>query len=143
MENLQIRISRDSQLVRDALLIREEVFQKGQGVSKELDVDGKDGEADHLVAYFLERPIGCARIRYVDSKAKLERIGVLSDFRGRKIGQEIMASLVDYARAKNILEIYFDAQKHAQGFYEKTGFTARGEVFQEAGIPHIEMFMLF
>jgi hypothetical protein len=31
------------------------------------------------------------------------------------------------------------AQISAQGFYERLGFTPRGEVYAEVGIPHIEM----
>jgi predicted GNAT family N-acyltransferase len=31
------------------------------------------------------------------------------------------------------------AQCNAKGFYEKSGFVPRGDVFMEADIPHIEM----
>jgi predicted GNAT family N-acyltransferase len=31
------------------------------------------------------------------------------------------------------------AQLPVRGFYEKLGFTAYGDVYEEAGIPHISM----
>jgi predicted GNAT family N-acyltransferase len=31
------------------------------------------------------------------------------------------------------------AQVRARGFYEKMGFIAEGDVYQDAGIPHITM----
>ena len=31
----------------------------------------------------------------------------------------------------------------ATGFYRRLGFTARGDVFMDAGIPHVEMILRF
>ena len=35
--------------------------------------------------------------------------------------------------------IGLDAQTYAVAFYESLGFTASGEIFDDAGIPHIHM----
>jgi hypothetical protein len=37
-------------------------------------------------------------------------------------------------------EVMLHAQRSAEGFYDRLGFRPRGEPFEEAGIPHIEMF---
>ena len=36
-------------------------------------------------------------------------------------------------------EVRLHAQTSAQAFYARAGFTPVGSVFEEAGIPHIEM----
>ena len=36
-------------------------------------------------------------------------------------------------------EVYIESQKHAQGFYEKSGFYVVSGEFMEAGVPHVEM----
>lgn len=142
MDGLQIKIARgDPKLTEDAFYIREQVFQRGQGVRVDLDFDGQDAMADHLVAYYSKNPVGCARVRFLAGRAKLERIAVLADYQGKGIGKEIVLALIDHCKAFNPAEIYFDAQSHAEKFYRKLGFETRGQEFQEAGIPHIEMFM--
>jgi predicted GNAT family N-acyltransferase len=35
--------------------------------------------------------------------------------------------------------VLLHAQSSAVGFYTRAGFTPRGEPFEEAGIPHLEM----
>jgi predicted GNAT family N-acyltransferase len=37
------------------------------------------------------------------------------------------------------VEVFLHAQVQALPFYEKAGFRAEGEVFDEAGIPHRRM----
>jgi len=36
-------------------------------------------------------------------------------------------------------EVLLHAQRSAEGFYARLGFTPRGEPFDEVEIPHIEM----
>jgi predicted GNAT family N-acyltransferase len=46
---------------------------------------------------------------------------------------------MDAARRRGDKEIVLHAQRTAESFYKGLGFAARGEEFEEAGIPHIEM----
>ncbi len=141
MENLLIKIGSNETLMRDAMSVREQVFQIEQGIARGLDFDGKDFRASHLVAYSSGQAVGCARIRQIGEKVKLERIALLEAYRGSGFGKEIVIRLIDYSKILPVNEIYFDAQAYLKGFYEKLGFTTRGKIFQEANIPHIEMFM--
>jgi ElaA protein len=38
-----------------------------------------------------------------------------------------------------VTKVKLGAQTHALGFYERLGFTAIGDEFDDAGIPHREM----
>ena len=58
--------------------VRQAVFQAEQGVEPELDFDGKDETSEQIIAYIDGKPVGTARIRYLNDKiAKIERLAVL------------------------------------------------------------------
>ena len=120
--------------------IRQTVFQFEQNVDPELDFDGLDETATHLIACWQDQPIGTARIRYLsDELAKIERVAVISSYRGQGIGKALIEEAAAFIKRQNILEIKLNAQVHAKEFDQKLGFEQRGEVFEDAGIPHIEM----
>ncbi len=48
-------------------------------------------------------------------------------------------ALVDAARAGGDAEVQLHAQRSAEGFYRRAGFTVVGEPYEEAGIAHIAM----
>lgn len=72
---------------------------------------------------------------------RIGRMAVLSSLRGSGLGQQVLEALVQAARARGDTEVCLHAQTSAQGFYERLGFTPRGGVYAEVGIPHIEMFL--
>ena len=47
--------------------------------------------------------------------------------------------LIEQARHRGLAEVTLNAQVHAVPFYERHGFKAEGELFDEAGIPHRRM----
>lgn len=120
--------------------IRISVFQDEQGVDSTLEFDGKDDISQHLIAYLDEQAVGTARIRCLDEHTvKIERLAVLSVARGNGIGNKIMQKALLVIASQNISEVVVHAQAYIKGLYEKLGFIAVGEVFEEAGIPHVEM----
>ena len=145
MIEILIKIVKTDKELTDAKSVRTEVFQKEQGIAAEIDFDGKDNEADHIIAYFDKRPVGTMRIRYIidgGKVAKIERMAVLREFRGQNIGGRMMEYALDYLKEKGIEKAVLDAQEHAKKFYEKLGFKQEGEVFMEVGIPHVKMFKI-
>jgi predicted GNAT family N-acyltransferase len=120
--------------------IREEVFVKEQGVPADLEWDGKDPACLHVIAELTDAAkrdaVGTGRIM---PDGKIGRMAVLGKYRGKGIGGEILAALVEAARARGQHDVYLHAQSHALAFYQRFGFTADGEEFQEAGIPHRKM----
>jgi predicted GNAT family N-acyltransferase len=64
---------------------------------------------------------------------------VRSSMRGSGLGRALLGALVDAARQRGDHEVMLHAQASAVPFYVRAGFTARGEMFDEAGIPHVEM----
>ncbi|MBU2219345.1 GNAT family N-acetyltransferase, partial [Patescibacteria group bacterium] len=137
MESIKIKLVKIPQELIDAKDIRRQIFQKEQGISEELDFDGKDKKSHHVVVYYKDRPIGTTRIRYLEDNkvAKIERTSVLQEFRGKDIGKQIIEYALDFLNKKGIEKVILNAQEHAKGFYEKLGFKQEGEIFKEASIP--------
>lgn len=121
-------------------VIRHSVFQEEQGVSPELEFDGLDETAIHLLAYLDDYPVGTARIRYLNEQlAKIERLAVLSTARGLGIGKKLMQEAIEMAQQNQAKEVVVNAQEYIKGLYQQLGFKQVGEIFEEAGIPHIKM----
>src|SRR5699024_4299283 len=70
---------------KHVLDIRRSVFGKEQNVAINEKVDAFDESQTviHLLGKYGNTPVAASRIRFVDDYAKLERIAVLKDFRGK------------------------------------------------------------
>jgi predicted GNAT family N-acyltransferase len=117
--------------VRDAVFIRE------QGIPPGLEWDGLDEDCRHaLVLSSQGEAIGCGRML---PDGHIGRIAVLPKWRKQKVGTAIMEALLDYARTHDYPEVDVDAQTYAVPFYRRFAFAEEGDVFQDAGLPHIKM----
>ncbi len=116
--------------------IRFKVFVEEQNVNPELEVDGLDPLCLHALAYDGETPVGTGRLQ---NDGHIGRMAVLKSHRGHGIGSEILKSLIDAARSRNCKSVWLASQTQATAFYERFGFQATGDIFQDAGIDHIEM----
>ena len=119
------------------LAIRRIVFIEEQGVSVEEEVDGKDGEAIHLLAVDAEgAPIGTARML---ANGHIGRMAVLPKWRGRGVGSAMLKRLLATARRRQLPTPFLNAQVSAVNFYRRLGFETQGEEFMDAGIRHRRM----
>lgn len=116
--------------------IRRRVFIKEQGVPEELEWDDQDGAAQHVLARVSGRAVACGRLL---QNGQIGRMAVLPEWRKRGIGSAVLAELLDLARNAGFAEVFVHAQLSASAFYAQHGFVSEGEVFEEAGIPHVTM----
>jgi len=128
----------------DALEVRRTVFIEEQGVPESLEIDGKDDESAHVVAYRDREestvPVGAGRLREVEEGVgKLERIAVLEPHRGNGIGSDLVAELEAIADEKGLSTLTMHAQTPVEGMYRSLGYETTSDEFEEAGIPHVEM----
>ena len=122
-----------------ALDLRYRVFCGEQGVTLEADQDGLDAEALHLVAVDGERLIGTCRLLFGDGVARLGRMAVEPDARGRGVGAAVLEEAERESRAAGVARIRLHAQIAARSLYERGGFEQVGVAFLEEGIPHLTM----
>lgn len=119
--------------------VRFAVFVHEQQVPAEIEMDERDAECLHVLALDgLGQAIGTGRID-VALGGKIGRMAVLAGQRGRGIGRALVESLHACAIERGLKSVWCHAQVAAQPFYERAGYRAHGEIFLEAGIPHIRM----
>jgi predicted GNAT family N-acyltransferase len=75
----------------------------------------------------------------VPGVAKIGRMAVRQTVRGSGVGRAVLDALLQAAKQRGDREAVLHAQLSAAPFYVRAGFTTRGPVFDEAGIPHVEM----
>ena len=130
--------------------IREQVFIGEQGIDEAIERDGLDEIAWHLVAWDGAIACGTTRVIGLDDDheptaqklAKLVKVGrmaVLPDWRRRGIGRLLLDAALELARAYGVETAELSAQEYVVSFYERAGFRAEGERYEEAGIPHRRM----
>jgi predicted GNAT family N-acyltransferase len=87
-----------------------------------------------------EVPAGAGRVTWpAPGVAKVQRMAVIDDARGKGVGAALLAFLEGEARKAGATRFTLGAQLGARGFYEKAGYRAVGEVFLDAGIEHVTM----
>jgi predicted GNAT family N-acyltransferase len=120
--------------------IRKAVFVHEQAVPLELELDEYDDGAVHfLLRDTAQTPLATARLVDKHGLAKIGRVAVLKEARGQGLGLMLMQFVLDEARRLGFTEAVLDSQTYAIPFYARLGFTAEGEEFDDAGIPHFLM----
>jgi predicted GNAT family N-acyltransferase len=125
--------------VQRALTVRENVFCHEQGVPLSEEHDGLDGDAAHLLALVGQRVVGTLRLLTAARVAKIGRVAVERDWRGRGIASRMLHTALEAARQQGCLEARLASQSSATGLYERAGFEITSGEFWDAGIPHVWM----
>jgi ElaA protein len=120
------------------IAVRERVFVVEQTCAYQ-DVDGLDPQCRHvwaadrgaIVAYLRIVPAG---VKYAETA--IGRVLTAPEARGTGLGRQLMRRGLVAAGA---VPVRLSAQAHLQKFYGELGFRAVGDVYDEDGIPHIEM----
>jgi ElaA protein len=126
----------------DLLRLRQQVFVVEQGINY-VDADGLDQRAVHmlcredgeLLAY--QR---CLEPGAYYSESAMGRITVSAPARGRGLGRELVRRGIEHnLRRWPQQDIRINAQAYLEGFYHALGFMTQGDVFEDKGVPHIQM----
>lgn len=137
---LDVRWVQAAEDVAAALAVRRAVFVDEQGISPERESDREDQVAEHFLARLDGVPVGAGRlVEEPGGIAHLGRLAVLAPARGRAVGAALVAAIEDRARRRGLGTVLLAAQVTALPFYERLGYTAFGEQFLDAGLPHRHM----
>ncbi|MFC7077844.1 GNAT family N-acetyltransferase [Haloarcula halophila] len=140
MPSYTLEVGDDDAVGDEARQVRRSVFIDEQGVSESEEMDDKDGAATHLLLSDGDRPVATARYRFVDeTTVKIERVAVLSQYRGEGLGIRIMEAAEAAARDDGAMEAVLHGQRRVEEFYTGIGYEIVSDEFEEAGIPHVEM----
>lgn len=120
--------------------IREQVFILEQNVPVELEWDDLDAQCIHCLVFNADKtPIATARIHNENTLAHIGRMAVLKPYRQQGVATSMLSSLLEQARLNGVKTVVLNAQTTAIGFYQRAGFVAVGDEFDDAGIPHYKM----
>jgi len=134
-----IVIDSTAALMPAVFALRHEVFVIEQAVPPELERDELDDSAIHLVALRGADVAGTLRIVVSGHSARIGRMAVQAQARRCGVGTRLMTTAEAVTSQMGIKTIVLHAQLAASGFYQRLGYRRRGELFEEAGIMHIEM----
>ncbi|MFN0061808.1 MAG: GNAT family N-acetyltransferase [Myxococcaceae bacterium] len=139
-------VRNDAELMQ-CLAIREVVFIEEQHVPASLERDAEDARAYHVIAHADGHAVGTGRlVRLASAPARekgtwgqIGRMAVLQANRRGGTGSKLLEALENEARKEALDGILLHAQLSALEFYQHHGYQPHGPVFQEAGLPHLEM----
>ncbi len=119
--------------------LRERVFVVEQNCPY-LDADGVDPQCRHLWAEHESGAIH-AYLRVVPAGVKFAEVSIgrvitAPEARGTGLGKMLMQRGLEIAGA---VPVRIGAQAHLEKFYTELGFVRTSDVYDEDGIPHIEM----
>ena len=137
-----------AQLTKDQLYgllaLRAEVFIVEQQC-KYQDLDGYDDRAQHILATDGQTLAGCARILPPGLKREQPSIGryaMRPIYRGEGNGRALFQYSIDRCQQLHPgHDIYIQAQHYLQTLYESFGFFVTSDVYDEAGLPHVDMLL--
>lgn len=140
----EVRTGDWAALGEGARAVREAVFVQEQGIAREDEWDEADHTAVHaLVTNRLGMPVATGRLLVEGAPgsgtARIGRMAVDRTLRGSGVGRQVVQALEQAARARGDTRVVLGAQRSAEGFYGRLGYTPYGEPYEEVGIPHVGM----
>lgn len=134
------QIDHGSKEYQQMVALRLEILRKplGLGFTEEELAKEKD---DILIGAFEEdKMLACCMLtKHGDKAVRLRQMAVQNNLQGKGIGASMMNFAETLARDKGFKILMMHARKTALGFYEKLGYKATGNEFEEVTIPHYVM----
>ena len=140
----EVRTGDWATLGEGARAVREAVFVQEQGIAREDEWDEADHTAVHaVVTNRLGMPVATGRLLVEGAPgsgtARIGRMAVDRTLRGSGVGRQVVQALEQAARLRGDTRVVLGAQRSAEGFYGRLGYTPYGEPYEEVGIPHVGM----
>ena len=136
---LLLKVPFHSDLGRLALEVRRQVFVLEQHVPEDVERDHYDATATHIVGIVDGSVVGALRLIFLPEHVKIGRVAVLRERRGLGVAGAMLRFAMAEARAQGTTRFYLTSQVDKVKMYEKLGFTAFGEEFEEGGMAHLAM----
>lgn len=143
--NIQIREVESNTV----LPIRQKVLRVGKALEFCKMPGDDDNSTIHLGLYFNNVLAGIATLMIDDhpdfsfknSQLRLRGMAVLPDYQKKQLGNLLLEKAIEIAKSQNYKILWFNAREIAVGFYQKFGFSVKGNVFMIEDVgPHFLMY---
>ena len=128
-----------NKLDRNIKSIRKVVFVDEQGFQNEFDEIDDSDNVVHMLLCYDDESIGTCRCYKENGEYKIGRVAVLKEYRGKGLGEELVKQAEKKIYEWGGREVVLSSQVRVQGFYEKLGYVAEGDVYMDEMCPHIKM----
>ena len=129
---VDIRVVSCEKEFTDAMNVRRQVFVDEQKISFDLEFDGNDFVATHIIAYYEAEPVGTVRLRYFKDFTKLERLCVIAPMRKTNISNLLIESCMMFSAEKGYEYIHALCKKELLNRWAEEKF------FPIEGAPTVE-----
>tara|TARA_B100000029_G_scaffold283509_1_gene277316 strand:- start:361 stop:795 length:435 start_codon:yes stop_codon:yes gene_type:complete len=119
--------------------MRKKVFADELNITESELFDKYDEICDHYILFDGKHEVGSIRFLKTDDGIKLERMVILSEFRGKNYGKSAISQLTEYYHMMGYSKMILDSIFSVKDFYKKCGFIEEGKIFKRVGIDHIHM----
>lgn len=133
-------IDHGSKEYQQMVQLRNEILRRPLGLMFTPEELEREKEEILIGAFEEEKMLGCCMlVQEEGNSVRLRQMAVLNNLQGKGIGRALMIFAENIARDRGFKKITMHARKTATGFYEKLGYKAVGEQFEEVTIPHYIM----
>ena len=103
--------------------IRVEVLESEQGFSHEVNIDGRDETASHVLILDDGLPVATARLTAEgEGEGMIERIATLRSHRGRGLGKRLIQTLESVAERRGVHTVSIEPHAHLEEFFDQLGY---------------------
>ncbi|WP_396586947.1 GNAT family N-acetyltransferase [Bermanella sp. R86510] len=129
-----------SRMYQQTLKLRERVLRIPLGLKLSAqDIENEDKQR-HFVVLDDEELMACVVYKFNSStEAILRQFAVDERFQGQGVGHYLLDESEHQLADEGIASITMSARKTAVGFYERHGYTCKGDFYIQHGIEHITM----
>ena len=123
----------------ELLRFRQGIFVVEQG-SPYPDLDGLDQEAWHQLLLMKGELTGYLRLVPAALQVRIGRVAVAAPLRARGLGRRLIEEALRFCRERYpVQDIVLAAQLNLVPFYQRFGFAATSEPYDDFGVAHVEM----
>ncbi len=106
-----------------AQAIRVKVLEAEQGFPHDLNIDGLDEAADHVLILVDGVPVATARLTVTNPEnGKIARIAVLQSHRGLGLGKRLIRGLEGVAKRRGLRTLHVEPHAHLEPFFRALGY---------------------
>jgi predicted GNAT family N-acyltransferase len=130
MNDIVFKIASGKEDMECVKKMRFDIFTTEQGIPHELDADGQDESSIHLLAHQHEvsSPVASGRLTINGQLGVLSRIAVYQQYRGLKLGPQVVEQLEKIAIEKGVKIVSLSPHAYLEKFYATLGYhTVKGE----------------
>jgi ribosomal protein S18 acetylase RimI-like enzyme len=117
--------------------LRREVLRKPLGLDFTAEQLASEAAELFLGLWEGKRLLGCLLLRDDGGgNVRMRQVAVAASAQGRGIGRLLVLESETEARRRGFKRMVLHARQTAVAFYQKLGYAAEGETFEEVGLPH-------